>query len=274
MPLAALPFPNIDPVLIEIGPFALRWYALAYIAGLVLGWLYAARLAGDKAYWGGRAPILRTDLDDFLLWAALGIILGGRVFYVLFYNFAHYLDAPLEALAIWRGGMSFHGGLVGLAVAIWWFARRRGLAVLSLGDLASAAAPIGLFFGRLANFINGELYGRFSEAPWAVAFPEGGPEPRHPSQLYEAALEGLVLFLLLNLMVRRGALARPGLVFGVFLAGYGLARIFAEFFRMPDPQLGFLLGGLTMGMALSAPMILIGVGLVLWARRAAAPEAK
>ena len=274
MPLAALPFPNIDPVLIEIGPFAIRWYALAYIAGLVLGWLYAARIARNKAYWAGRAPIARADLDDFVFWAALGIVLGGRVGYVLFYNLAHYLAAPLEALAVWRGGMSFHGGLVGMALAIWWFARRRGLAVLSLGDLVSAAAPIGLFFGRIANFINGELFGRASDVPWAMAFPAGGPEPRHPSQLYEAALEGAVLFLVLNFMIRRGALQRPGLVFGALLVGYGLARGFAEFFRMPDAQIGFLWGGLTMGMALSAPMVLIGVGLVVYARRAPAPEAK
>lgn len=269
MPLAALPFPNIDPVLIQIGPFAIRWYALAYIAGLLIGWLYAARIARRDAYWGGRAPISRADLDDFLVWAAFGIILGGRIGYVLFYNFPHYLAAPLEVLAIWRGGMSFHGGLVGMALAIYWFSRRRGLAVLSLGDLVSAAAPIGLFFGRIANFINGELFGRVTEVPWAVAFPAGGPQPRHPSQIYEAALEGLVLFLILNFLIRRQALARPGFIFGVFLAGYGLARIFAEFFRMPDAQLGFLWGGLTMGMTLSAPMILIGLALVVYARRSA-----
>jgi phosphatidylglycerol:prolipoprotein diacylglycerol transferase len=273
MPLAALPFPNIDPVLIEIGPFAIRWYALAYIAGLVLGWLYAARLAAHKPYWGARAPISRADLDDFLLWAVIGIIVGGRVGYVLFYNFAYYLTAPLEALAIWHGGMSFHGGLAGMALAVWWFSHRRGLPVLSLGDLVSAAAPIGLFFGRVANFINGELFGRASDVPWAVAFPAGGPQPRHPSQLYEALLEGAVLFLALNWLIRRGALQRPGLVFGALLIGYGLARVFVEFFRLPDPQIGFLWGGLTMGMTLSAPMIAIGVGLVLYARRAPAPEA-
>ena len=266
MPLAAIPFPNIDPVLIEIGPFAIRWYALAYIAGLLLGWVYAARIARREEYWGGRAPFGKTTLDDFLLWAALGIILGGRIGYVLFYSPEHYLGAPLEIFAIWRGGMSFHGGLAGTALAIYWFARRRGLPMLSLGDVISAAAPIGLFFGRIANFINGELFGRVSDVPWAVVFPDGGPVPRHPSQLYEALLEGLVLFVVLNLLIRRGALAKPGTVFGAFLVGYGVARIFAEFFRMPDAQIGFLWGGLTMGMALSVPMILAGLALIAYAR--------
>lgn len=266
MPLAAIPFPTIDPVLIEIGPFAIRWYALAYIAGLVLGWLYAARLAGRAALWGGRSPFSRADIDDFLVWAALGIILGGRLGYVLFYNLPHYLAAPLDVLAVWHGGMSFHGGLLGIGAAIWLFAWRRGLPILGLMDLSAAVGTIGLFFGRLANFINGELYGRVTDLPWGVVFPHAGPAPRHPTQLYEALLEGLVLFLILNYLVhRRRALARPGLVIGVFLIGYGLARSGVELVRLPDPQLGYLWGSVTMGMALSLPMILLGA---LFATRA------
>lgn len=262
-----MPFPNIDPVLIEIGPFAIRWYALAYIAGLVLGWLYAVRLAGRDALWGGRSPFERHHVDDFLVWAAFGIIVGGRLGYVLFYNLPHYLAEPLEALAVWRGGMSFHGGLLGIGAAIWLFCRRHRLPVVSLMDLAAAVGTIGLFFGRIANFINGELYGRVTDLPWGVVFPHGGPAPRHPSQLYEAALEGALLFLVINYLIRRHrALARPGTVIGVFLAGYGLARSAVELVRVPDPQLGYLWGGLTMGMLLSLPMILLGAVFLMRAR--------
>ena len=267
MPFPAIPFPAIDPVLIQIGPLAVRWYALAYIAGILLGWAYAGRLLRDDRLWGGPAPLTRADLDDFVLWVTLGIILGGRVGYVLFYNLDYYLDNPWDALALWHGGMSFHGGLLGVVLAVVLFARARGIPMLSLGDVASAAAPIGLFFGRIANFINGELYGRVTDVPWGVIFPNGGPEPRHPSQLYQAVLEGLVLFVVLRILTHRQlALRRPGLVFGAFLAGYAVARIVAERFRMPDPQLGFLFGGVTMGMLLSVPMLLFGLGLVLYAR--------
>ncbi|MDQ4061117.1 MAG: prolipoprotein diacylglyceryl transferase [Pseudomonadota bacterium] len=268
MPFPAIPFPAIDPVLIQIGPLAVRWYALAYIAGILLGWAYAGRLLRDDRLWGGPAPLTRADLDDFVLWVTLGIILGGRVGYVLFYNLDYYLDNPWDALALWHGGMSFHGGLLGVVLAVVLFARARGIPMLSLGDVASAAAPIGLFFGRIANFINGELYGRVTDVPWGVIFPNGGPEPRHPSQLYQAVLEGLVLFVVLRILTHHQlALRRPGLTFGVFLAGYAVARILAENFRMPDPQLGFLFGGLTMGMLLSVPMLLLGLALVFHARR-------
>ena len=264
----ALPFPAIDPVIFEVGPFALRWYALAYIAGIVLGWLYAARLAQEARLWPGAAPVSRAALDDFVTWATLGIVLGGRIGYVLFYNPAYYLENPLEVFAVWQGGMAFHGGFVGIAVAMLLFARANKIPFLSLTDLVAAAAPVGLFFGRLANFINEELYGRPTDVPWAVVFPSAGPEPRHPSQLYEAALEGLVLFLVLRVLTHRlGALGRPGLVTGTFMAGYGIARFTVEFFRMPDEQLGYLAGGLTMGQYLSLPMILVGLATAAYARR-------
>ena len=273
MPLATIPFPAIDPVLIQIGPLAIRWYALAYIAGLMIGWIYAVRLARRNDLWGGASPFSKTALDDFLLWAAFGIILGGRIGYVLFYNLDHYLAHPLEIFAIWRGGMSFHGGVLGIGAAIVLFCVRNRLPALRLMDLAAAVSPVGLFFGRLANFINAELYGRATDLPWGVVFPGAGPMARHPSQLYEAVLEGLVLFLVINALIRRqGILARPGFAIGTFLALYALARAFVELFRMPDAQIGFLWGGLTMGMALSLPMLLIGLALV--ARAGTRPPAR
>jgi len=263
MPPLALPFPAIDPVLIQIGPFALRWYALAYIVGILAGWLYARALIRREHLWGGPAPMTVTDFDDFILWVTLGVILGGRIGYVLFYNPAHFAQHPLEALQLWKGGMSFHGGFLGCVLAVILFARRRGLSILSLGDLTCAVAPIGLFLGRLANFINGELWGRPTDVPWAIIFPGAGFVPRHPSQLYEAALEGLLLLIVLALAIRAGALKRPGMILGAFMLGYGVFRSFAEFFREPDPQLGFLWGGLTMGMLLSIPLILVGT-LLIW----------
>jgi phosphatidylglycerol---prolipoprotein diacylglyceryl transferase len=258
-----LPFPQFDPVLVHIGPFAIRWYALAYIAGILVGWLYAKAILRSPRAWGGAAPISSVQFDDFVLWVTLGIILGGRIGYVLFYNLPHFLEHPIEIIKLWNGGMSFHGGFLGCVLAVVLFARRRKIPILSLGDLTCAVAPIGLFFGRLANFINGELWGRPSNVPWAIVFPSDGPEPRHPSQLYEALLEGLVLFAVLALFVRFGALKRPGLILGAFALFYGLARSFSEFFREPDVQLGFLWGGLTMGMLLSIPMIL-GGALIIW----------
>ena len=267
MPAIALPFPAIDPVLVSFGPVAVRWYALAYIAGILLGWFYARALIRNEALWGGSAPLSQPDFDDFVLWATLGVVLGGRAGYVLFYNSAFFAEYPLEAFQIWKGGMSFHGGFLGVVAAVILFARARGISILSLGDLACAVGPIGLFFGRLANFINAELWGRPSDVPWAFVFPGAGPLPRHPSQLYEAALEGLLLFAVLALLIRKGALQRPGLIVGVFALGYGLARIFAEFFREPDPQLGFLWGGFTMGMLLSAPMLAAGLAFVAYALR-------
>jgi phosphatidylglycerol:prolipoprotein diacylglycerol transferase len=263
MPVSALPFPNFDPVLISIGPLAIRWYALAYIVGILLGWLYARMLIRNEALWGGRAPLAVSDFDDFIVWVTLGIILGGRLGYVLFYNPAHFAANPLEIVQVWGGGMSFHGGFAGCVIAVLLFARSAKVPVLSLGDLTCAVAPIGLFLGRIANFINGELWGRPTDVPWAFVFPGAGPLPRHPSQLYEAALEGLVLFIVLAVAVRMGALKRPGLTIGLFAIVYALGRSFCEFFREPDPQLGFLWGGLTMGMLLSIPLFLAGIAF-LW----------
>jgi phosphatidylglycerol:prolipoprotein diacylglycerol transferase len=265
MPIFVLPFPAIDPTLIAIGPFAIRWYALAYIAGILLGWLYARAIIRNESLWDGRAPLTQTDFDDFVLWVTVGVILGGRLGYVLFYNPGYFAEHPLEAFKVWIGGMSFHGGFLGVVAAVILFARARGIPVLSLGDIACAVGPIGLFLGRIANFINGELWGRPTDVPWAMVFPGAGPLPRHPSQLYEAALEGLVLLAVLALLVRGGALRRPGLTVGVFALGYGIARSLAELFREPDPQLGFLWGGLTMGMLLSLPMIVAGFGFIAYA---------
>ena len=272
-PVFVLPFPAFDPVLVSIGPLSIRWYALAYIVGILLGWAYARLLIRNARLWGGQPPLTVVDYDDFVLWVTFGIILGGRLGYVLFYNLPYFAAHPLEILQLWNGGMSFHGGFAGCVIAVVWFARRRGIPVLSVGDLTCAAGTIGLFLGRIANFINGELWGRPSDVPWAMVFPTGGPLPRHPSQRYEAALEGIVLFTVLALMIRAGALKRPGLILGAFAIGYSLARSFCELFREPDAQLGFLWGGLTMGMLLSIPLFLAGVGFVVYAmRRPPRPE--
>lgn len=262
MPPLVLPYPSFDPVLFAIGPFVVRWYALAYIFGILLGWLYARAIIRSDTLWGKRAPMTVTDYDDFILWVTIGIILGGRLGYVIFYNFDYFRAHPLEIVELWKGGMSFHGGFVGCILAVIGFARQRGISKLSLGDVTCAVGPIGLLLGRLANFINGELWGRPTDVPWAMVFPNGGPAPRHPSQLYEAGLEGLVLLVALALMIRWGALRRPGLVIGAFALGYGLARSFAEMFREPDPQLGYLWGGLTMGTLLSIPLMLAGLAFI------------
>jgi phosphatidylglycerol:prolipoprotein diacylglycerol transferase len=267
MPLLSLPFPAIDPVLVSIGPLAIRWYALAYIFGILLGWLYARTLIRNDSLWGGKAPLATADFDDYVIWVTFGIILGGRIGYVLFYNPAHFAAHPLEIFQVWSGGMSFHGGFAGCVAAVVLFARARRTSILSLGDLTCAAGPIGLFLGRIANFINAELWGRPTDMPWAFIFPGAGPLPRHPSQLYEAVLEGLVLFCVLAIAVRAGALKRPGLTVGLFAIVYALARSFCEFFREPDPQLGFLWGGLTMGMLLSIPLFLAGIVFVWNAMR-------
>jgi phosphatidylglycerol---prolipoprotein diacylglyceryl transferase len=263
MPLSVLPFPQIDPVLVSIGPFAIRWYALAYICGILLGWLYARALIRTERVWGGPAPLTVLDFDDFVVWVTLGIILGGRIGYVLFYNLPHFVANPLDMLQVWKGGMSFHGGFLGCVAAVVLFARKRGVPILTLGDLTCAVGPIGLFLGRLANFINGELWGRPTDAPWAMVFPGGGPLPRHPSQLYEATLEGVVLLFALAMLVRGGALKRPGLIIGTFAIGYAFARSACELFREPDAQLGFLWAGTTMGMLLSVPLLLAGIGFVV-----------
>ena len=247
MPFLAIPFPAIDPVLVHLGPFAIRWYALAYIVAIVCGWLVLRRLV-QRPGWVVDVPAI----DDAILYVTLGIILGGRIGYVLFYNGPWYLSHPLDALQVWRGGMSFHGGLIGVIIALTLFARSRKLPVLEFGDLAAAVAPIGLLLGRIANFINGELWGRPTDVPWAMVFPGAGPLPRHPSQLYEAFLEGIVLLIVMQVLAWRPR--RPeqrGRLGGVFLIGYALARIAVEFFREPDAQLGYLAGGITMGQLLS-----------------------
>jgi phosphatidylglycerol:prolipoprotein diacylglycerol transferase len=260
--------PEFDPVAFSIGPLVVRWYALAYILGLVAGWAYARRLAANARLWGGLRQPGPAELDDLLVFAALGVVIGGRLGFVLFYNPGFYLAHPLEIVQVWKGGMAFHGGLVGAAIAVMLFARSRGLEPFAMADLAAIVAPIGLLLGRLANFVNGELWGRPSDVPWAIIFPRAGPEPRHPSQLYEAALEGLLLLVLLGLLVRIIGFARPGLLAGLFGMGYALARFFVEFFREPDRHLGFIAGGwLTMGMALSVPLFLAGLWLALRALR-------
>ncbi|AFL53209.1 phosphatidylglycerol:prolipoprotein diacylglycerol transferase [Sinorhizobium fredii] len=274
--LAILPFPEIDPVIFTIGPLAVHWYGLAYVAGILLGWFYARRIAQNSSLWRNDTPPLNmAQLDDFLLWAAGGIVLGGRLGYILFYDLGSVLQNPIRAVEIWNGGMSFHGGLLGTTLAIVLFARRNAIPIWSMLDVVAAVVPIGLFFGRIANFINGELWGRLSSMPWAVVFPTGGPFPRHPSQLYEAFLEGVLLLIVLAYLVyRRKALKAPGLVTGIFVCGYAASRIFVEFFREPDAQIGYLAGGwLTMGMVLSLPMALAGIWAMARARKAAAAAA-
>ena len=254
--LLAIPFPVIDPVLVEIGPFAIRWYALSYIVSIVIGWRLAMSLARKPG-----SLITPEQVDGLLLWATLGVVLGGRSGYVLFYNLPYFLEHPGEIFAVWHGGMSYHGGMLGVILAMLLYARNAGIRFLALADIIATVTPIGLFFGRLANFINGELWGRAApDVAWAMVFPTGGPEPRHPSQLYQATMEGLLLFILLNIVFRVPAYReKPGFTGGLFLAGYGLARIVGELFRQPDAQIGYLIGGTTMGQWLSLPMVLVGL---------------
>jgi phosphatidylglycerol:prolipoprotein diacylglycerol transferase len=266
MPLFVIPFPAIDPVAVSIGPFAIRWYALAYIVGLLIGWRYCLGLAGRQPH-----LVARQDVDDFLVWATLGVVLGGRIGYVLFYKPGYYIYHPIEALYVWHGGMSFHGGALGVTIAIILFTRARRIPLFAFSDIITEAIPIGLFFGRIANFINGELYGRPSNVAWAMIFPNGGPVPRHPSQLYEAFCEGILLFILLLAAERLRARQRPGVVTGLFLAGYAAARMSGELFREPDPQLGFLIFGTTMGQLLSIPVLVAGILIIGWALREPVP---
>ena len=294
MPPLAIPFPPLSPTLIEVdlGPvtLALRWYALAYIAGIVIAGLLIAWACRRPALWpGGRPPMAPALAEPLVTWIVAGVVLGGRIGYCLFYQPAYYLANPLEILAVWQGGMSFHGGLIGVAVAGVIFSRRHGMPLLSAGDLGGLATPPGLLLGRLANFVNAELWGRPTDAPWGVIFPgaaaqdcgqpAGEPCARHPSQLYEAALEGLLLGIVVIAMARMGALRRPGLIFGTFLAGYGTARFLVELVRQPDAQfvtpanpVGWALDlgawGLTMGQILSLPMIALGAALIALALRA------
>ncbi len=260
--LSVLAYPNIDPIAFSIGPLSVHWYGIGYVAGILLAWAYARRLIANSNLWAdGKAPLTAQHLDDFIVYAAIGIVLGGRLGYVIAYEPARVLNDPLWIFAIGDGGMSFHGGFLGTTIAMIIFARRNTISVWSMFDIVAATSTIGLFLVRIANFINGELWGRVTDVPWSFVFPTGGPEPRHPSQLYEAGLEGLLLGIILAILVYKASfLKKPGRLTGVFVAGYALSRIFVEFFRQPDAQLGYLAGGwLTMGMLLSLPMLVAGI---------------
>ncbi len=268
---AGLPFPNIDPVAFSIGPFSVHWYGIAYLLGVLLGAAYGYALLAKRDLWkDGRPPFDAPAIWDFAFWAVIGIVIGGRLGYVLFYNLPVYLADPIQVFMIGDGGMSFHGGMAGLMLAVALFTRSKGGRILSALDLLGAIATIGLFLGRIANFINAELYGAPTDLPWAVVFPTDPEQlPRHPSQLYEAFLEGVVLFfvVLIAAYVFK-ALRRPGLVAGIFGIGYAISRIAVEFVRLPDGQIGYLFGGwLTMGMVLSLPILIAGIALVVYASR-------
>ena len=254
---AALPFPEIDPIIFSIGFFHLRWYALAYLGGILLGWFMLKKITAKDG-----DPIGHPPLDSLINTGIIGIILGGRLVYVVFYNPSYFLSHPEKILAVWEGGLAFHGGFLGMVIAIILTARKHHVSMIGLGDLIALVAPIGIFFGRLANFINGELYGRITDVPWGVIFPRTNGEPRHPSQIYEALLEGLLLFMILVVAWRMGARQRPGMLMGIYISGYGIARITVENFRQPDQQLGFIVSGVTMGQILSLPMVLIGAWLI------------
>lgn len=264
-----IPFPNIDPIAFSVGPLSIHWYALAYLVGFLGGWFVAAQVL---KHWGKASPIRTEVLEDILPWCILGVILGGRLIYILVYNPTLYWYNPMDALKLWQGGMSFHGGLIGVILALFIYAQVKKLPFLAVTDIAAVVTPIGLFLGRIANFINGELYGRTTTLPWGVVFPTGGPLPRHPSQLYEAALEGLVLFIVLIALARRKeAWERYGLLSGVFLSGYALSRFVVEFAREPDTQIGFLAGHLTMGQLLCIPMFAAGLWILSVWKRAKTP---
>ncbi len=257
----ALEFPIIDPIALQLGPFAIRWYALAYLAGIFGGWHYMNKLVDRYSY---DRPN-KEDIENFISLAVMGIVVGGRAGYVLFYNWSYYKFNLIETLYIWEGGMSFHGGMLGVFLAIFFFSKMNNIPLFLLSDYVTAAAPIGLFFGRIANFINGELYGRVTDATWGMVFPHAGEYPRHPSQLYEAALEGLLLFIILGVIIRtKFAQKYNGFVSGCFLAGYGISRFVIEFYRQPDTHIGLLDTGLSMGQSLSLPMITLGVLIMLY----------
>ena len=265
MEIFVIPYPVIDPVAVRIGPLPVRWYALAYIGGIGFGWIFARLLVSDDRLWGDALRPNAKSISDLALYVAIGIVVGGRLGDVLFYQPSYFFQHPLEIAQLWNGGMAFHGGLIGAFLAIWYFARETKVSFLTIADISAAAAPIGIFLVRIANFIKPELWGRPTDVPWAMIFPDVDDQPRHPSQLYEACLEGLLLFLVVGLCVRGGALKRPGVVTAVFCVGYSVARIFSEFFREPDPQLEQLSHGLTMGMVLSAPILLAGIALMVYA---------
>jgi phosphatidylglycerol:prolipoprotein diacylglycerol transferase len=249
---------GLDPVALQIGPLALRWYSLAYIIGIITAWWLLLRMVRRPG-----APMTAKHVDDLVTWCTLGVILGGRLAYVIFYNPSQYLQNPLDIFKLWEGGMSFHGGLAGVILAIFLYARSQGLSALRILDYVAVVTPIGLLLGRFANFVNGELWGRPTDGTWGIIFPDAGPDPRHPSQLYEAALEGALLLIVLTFLFwATRARLRPGLLGGIFIAGYGLSRFVIEFFREPDAQLGVLSIGLTMGQLLTLPMILGGLWLL------------
>lgn len=251
----AIEFPAIDPILFEVGPLAIRWYALSYVIGIIAGWYYLAFI--DKRTY----PHLlnKKSFDDILTYAILGVVLGGRLGYVIFYNLDYYLKNPVDIVMIWHGGMSFHGGMIGVIFAIWLFSRKYHIKFWQMIDLVACVTPIGLCLGRIANFINAELYGRTTDVAWGVIFPGTDGNPRHPSQLYEAFGEGILLFIFLNILLFKTNIRKyPGRLSGCFLIGYGVARIGAEFFREPDIQIGFIMNYLTQGMILSVPMMLFG----------------
>jgi phosphatidylglycerol:prolipoprotein diacylglycerol transferase len=268
---AAINFPDFDPIFLDLGFFAIRWYGMAYLTGIILAWLYILRLNRPK-YWSGTSPLTREDIEDLIVWAIVGIVVGGRMGYVLFYQPDTFLANPLEIFAVWHGGMSFHGGMLGVCVAVIAFAHFKDKPLWTIADQFGCAAPIGLFLGRCANFINGELYGRETDVEWGMIFPGALPNgaPRHPSQLYEAALEGILLFIILRILFTMTNLRhKPGFLAGVFIAGYGVARFTVEFFREPDAYLGLLWFDLSMGQLLSIPMILIGLIFMIRAQRTA-----
>jgi phosphatidylglycerol---prolipoprotein diacylglyceryl transferase len=255
---------HLSPVAVHLGPLAIRWYSLGYIAGILTGWWYLTKLIDQPG-----APMARRHADDFIFYATLGIILGGRIGYVIFYDPVRFLHDPAEIVRLWDGGMSFHGGALGVVIAIVVLCRRNGLSVVRFHDYIACCTPPALLFVRIANFINGELWGRVTNVPWAIVFPsaDAGPYPRHPSQLYEAGLEGILLFAILSFLFwRTQARYKPGLLLGVFLTGYGAARFFVEFFREPDVQLGILPWGLSMGQTLSLPMVFVGLWFILTAK--------
>jgi phosphatidylglycerol:prolipoprotein diacylglycerol transferase len=266
MILLQLPYPDIDPVFVTIGPIQLRWYGLMYMASFILGYLVIKKNARKR-----KLDLTTDDLYDLLFYLILGVMVGGRLGYVLFYDLASYLEDPLSILAIWQGGMSFHGGFVGVILAAIWVSHRKGWNFWEIADLVSAAVPIGLGLGRLGNFINGELFGRPSNLPWAMVFPEGGPLPRHPSQIYEALLEGVVLFLILRWLYQKNYY--PGTVFWGLVGFYGLFRFLVEFVREPDAHIGLDLGPLTRGQLLTLPMLVIGMTMMfIYARRQSPPK--
>ena len=260
---ASIPYPEIDPIFFQLGPLAFRWYGLMYLLGLGAAYFLIKSRASDK-----HLSLSSEQVSDLIVFAAFGVFLGGRLGYILFYNLSFYLENPLKVFAVWEGGMSFHGGLIGTCIALWLFSRRRGFPVYAIADLAAGAVPIGLGFGRMGNFINGELYGRATDVSWCMVFPQGGEVCRHPSQLYEAMLEGFLLFIVLTFIHRRQT--PPGTILWSFLIGYGVARFFIEQFRQPDSHLGFILASMTMGQLLCLPMILIGTVMLIKGHRTVA----